>query len=517
MAPYKHTCAPAILLSSLLGLAASSAYGDGETWQNPGLAPNNGSNIHNDSYMSDNYTIPGPAAASGAEVTLVSSITITAGKNAPSTTQSLGECATHTFDADGNLITVCAGVPSGGQATAKSLVAFDPNMQLLAWKALPSQQLASLTDFGGGGYFYLDKQYRPVVAQADGHLVVYQPQLGTARQTGSFAAARDIDLNAYLPEGDKLYSAMPDKDGNIWWTSGDGLVGAIAPSDAVQVYDLNDPDGDGVRIAADAADHQTITNSLAVDQGDTAHSASGVYIISTHQLYRFGTDSNGAPRIAWSETYDRGSAQKPGQASQGSGTTPTVFSIGNQRYVAIADNATPMNVNIYRAETGIGGKPRLFAQAQPFASDKSADENSLIAYPTDDGVALFAENNWGYSSPMAVGGRRTTEPGLARIDVTPKGAKLGSVNSNISIPSVVSKSNSASSVVYTYEKRRDGYWYLTGLSPDDVNQTLFSVAIGRSKNSLDQTYNNHYSALSLAPDGTLYVGSLLGIIQMRLH
>lgn len=501
-----------LMLSGVLSLAAAPVFSDG-TWQNPGLAPNNRSNMHNDSYQSDNYTVPGPNAAVGAEVKLV-----TNGVSVNPVTHSkkivpFGECLTHTFDAAGNLYSVCYGYPVPGQQGKKQLMAFDPEMHLLATKELPSAS-ASLTNAGGGGYFYLDDLDRPVVVQGDGHLVVYQPLLGSPSGTGTFVAARDVNLNRFLPKGDELYSAMPDKSGNIWWVSSQGIVGYIDPDDSVQVFDLNDPEGDGVRVASDAWNYQEIANSIAVDEGDGAHEGSGVYVVSTHKLYRFGRRA-GSIVIDWSERYDRGKEQKPGQISQGSGTTPTVFTLGDRRYVTIADNATPMNVNIYRAETDVGQEPRLFSQVQPFATNKSADENSIIAYPTQSGVALFVENNWGYTGPKSVTGRKITAPGFARIDVTPAGAVLGDVNKKISIPSVVSKGNSHSGVVYVYEKRIDGYWYLTGLAPDDLNKSLFSVQIGGASDNF--VYNNHYAPLSLAPDGTLYTGSLFGVIQMRLY
>lgn len=503
----------------ITGLLATATFSYADIWQNPGLAPNSGNNIHNDSYMSDNYTIPGPSTATGVDVKQVNFFLSVDASTKSMVVHGLGECAAHTFDADGNLYTVCAGIPMNGIPAKKLLMAFNTKLQPLAWQELPASSSTSLTDFGGGGYFYLDNQYRPVVVQTDGHLVTYQATLGTSLSLGSFTAVRDIDLSSYLPSGDKLYSSMPDKSGTIWWVSSNGIVGTIAPDDTVHTYDLNDPDGDGIRVAGDSQQYQQIANSLAVDEGDADTGPSGVYIVSTHKLYRFAVKADGSPAKKWSASYQRGKAIKPGQVSQGSGSTPTVFTMANRRYVAITDNATPMHVNIYRTEVKLGqDEARLFAQVIPFDKDKSADENSLIAYPTETGVALFAENNWGYSSPQAVGGANITEPGFARIDVTPNGAKLTSVNNSISIPSVVSKSNSASAVVYVYEKRTDGYWYLTGLSPSDVNQVLFSVKIGnRSEDVLEQLYNNHYASLSMGVDGSLYTGTLFGIIQMKLY
>lgn len=506
-------------ISLIAGLLAGSGFSYADVWQNPGLAPNSGNNIHNDSYMSDNYTIPGPVNATGVDVKQLNFFLSVDADTKNMVVHGLGECAAQTFDAAGNLYTVCAGIPLNGVPAKKLLMAFNTKLQVLAWQELPASNSTSLTDFGGGGYFYLDNQYRPVVVQNDGHLVTYQPTLGNSLNPGTFTAVRNIDLSAYLPEGDKLYSSMPDKSGYIWWVSSNGIVGTIAPNDTVKTHDLNDPDGDGVRVASDSWFYQQIANSLAVDEGGGGKGLSGVYIVSTHKLYRFSTKADGTPRIRWAARYLRGDSVKPGQVSQGSGSTPTVFNIDNRRYVAITDNATPMHVNIYRVEVKLGqNESRLFAQVVPFDKDKSADENSLIAYPTDTGVALFAENNWGYTSPSAVGGANTTEPGFARIDVTPAGAEVTSVNNSISIPSIVSKSNSADGVVYVYEKRTDGYWYLTGLSAADVTQVMFSVKIGdRSEDILEQLYNNHYSAFSLGVDGSLYIGTLFGITQMKLY
>lgn len=511
----KNSVIRAIFIIDLL-VATTFSYAD--TWQNPGLAPS-GNNIHNDSYMSDNYTIPVPTTASGVDVKQVNFFLTLDSKTEEMVVHGLGECASQTFDAEGNMYTVCAGIPINSVPAKKLLMAFNSKLQPLAWQELPASSSTSLTDFGGGGYFYLDNEYRPVVVQTNGHLVTYQPTLGKPMSLGSFTAVRDIDLTPYLPSGDKLYSSMPDKSGYIWWISSNGIIGTIAPDNTVHSYDLNDTDGNGVRVASSSASYQQIANSLAVDEGDSLKDSSGVYIVSTHNLYRFATRADGTPYKKWSASYQRGKNIKPGQVSRGSGSTPTLFNMANHRYVAITDNATPMNVNIYHAETTLEkNQPRLFAQAIPFNKDKSADENSLIAYPTATGVALFAENNWGYSSPQTVGGKNTTEPGFARIDVTPEGAKVTSVNNTISIPSVVSKSNSASAVVYVYEKRTDGYWYLTGLSPNDVNQILFSVKIGnRSEDIFEQLYNNHYASLSLAADGSLYTGTLFGITQMKLY
>ena len=70
-----------------------------------------------------------------------------------------------------------------------------------------------------------------------------------------------------------------------------------------------------------------------------------VYIVTTRALYRFEAAADGTPRTVWREAYRNTGTLKPGQASAGSGTTPTVMSGGR---IAITDNADPMNVVVYR-------------------------------------------------------------------------------------------------------------------------------------------------------------------------
>ena len=101
-------------------------------------------------------------------------------------------------------------------------------------------------------------------------------------------------------------------------------MGTIAPdSGAVRTLDTN----------------EQITNSFAVDE------TGGVYIVSDAALYRFDAGAGGTPAVTWREEYANSGVRKPGQVSPGSGTTPTLV---GSKYVAITDNADPMNVVVYR-------------------------------------------------------------------------------------------------------------------------------------------------------------------------
>ncbi|MFR9754148.1 hypothetical protein ACL02S_24345, partial [Nocardia sp. 004] len=72
----------------------------------------------------------------------------------------------------------------------------------------------------------------------------------------------------------------------------------------------------------------------------------------------------------------------------GTGTTPTILPDG---YVAITDNADPMNVVVYR--TAPEATQRQVCSVPVFEPGRSNTENSLIGA----GRSLIVENNYGYT------------------------------------------------------------------------------------------------------------------------
>ena len=134
----------------------------------------------------------------------------------------------------------------------------------------------------------------------------------------------DYNLNPVLRPGQQLTSALPDFDGRIWFVSKQGgVVGVLNPRTR--------------RIRATHADSE-IENSFAVGRD-------GVYIVSERSMYRFGLTHGGRPVVTWRVRYRNSGLHKPGQVDAGSGTTPTILPGG---YVAITDNADPMDVVVYR-------------------------------------------------------------------------------------------------------------------------------------------------------------------------
>jgi hypothetical protein len=354
--PYAAT----MLLLATIGIAPSGAE---SPWQNPNMSPNPTNNIHNDSYLSDSYPYPGPAYGTRCDVDQVGFVVFRDPDTGRLVSTVLGECAAHAFDANGDVQTICVGLPDAntGEVIRRVVTIDKETLRIKAHFPMP-QTFTSITDFGGAGYFYQDDQYRMVVASGDGHIRVLERQPSPLSRVDRYDTVRQINVTGVggallSPRGVDaldLYALVPDKAGNIWFTTTQSVVGIVTPDDQVAFIDLNDADGDGWRDPQPDGQFQEIANSHAVDEGDTLEGPSGpsgAYIVTTHQLYKLTLDADGRPMIAWHMPYERGRRQKSGQVSWGSGSSPTIFNMGGRRFVTITDNATPMHVNVYRAET----------------------------------------------------------------------------------------------------------------------------------------------------------------------
>ncbi len=241
---------------------------------------------------------------------------------------------------------------------------------------------------------------------------------------------------------------------------------------------------------------ERIVNSLAVDE------TGGVYVVSDHALYRFGVGRTGDPKIVWRERYDRDSAQKPGQLSQGSGTTPTLV---GKALVVITDNADPrMRVLSYK-RTAKNVRHRKVCSTPVFAPGASATENSIVAV----GRSVVVENNHGYEGPQSTTGGRTTAPGIARVDVTRKGCGL-IWESDVVAPTSVPKVSLRTGLLYVYSKPADPAdpWYFTAL---DVRSGKLAW---KRLTGTGPAWNNHYAAVYLGPDRAAYIATMMGLVRI---
>jgi hypothetical protein len=240
-----------------------------------------------------------------------------------------------------------------------------------------------------------------------------------------------------------------------------------------------------------------VQNSFAVDRR-------GVYVVSSKRMYRL-VSRGGWPRVAWKIRYRNTGIVKPGQAEAGSGTTPTLMKGG---YVAITDNADPMNVVVYRR--AVKGK-RIVCQVPVFNKGAGATENSLITA----GRSLFVENNYGYQDPFGLQSGAVTEPGFARVDVRRDGTGCRRVwtNSTVRAPSVVPKLSTKTGLIYTYTREPssllDQPYFWTAIDARS-GETAWKVYAGSGLG-----FNNNYAGLALGRDGTAYLGVLGGMVALR--
>jgi hypothetical protein len=447
--------------------------------QNPFMAPNGQSEIHDDGWQTDVGTWGGPLGRSPKTIS----------------NQVLRDCGSITFDRQGRVVSVCVGI-SGPQ-----LYMFDPKtLDTLATYSLPPRQSVptnTFQDFTGGGYFYLDNQDRVVTSTTTKHILVIAETPGAP----GFSVVHDYDLTSVISPAEKITSALPDSHGLLWFvTKTDGVVGTLnLASGAIHAIHLG------------SGSNGEIENSFATDQNG------GVYIDTNRKLYRFGEGPGGAPRVVWQVTYPNSGISKPGQVDDGTGTTPTVMPGG---YVNITDNADPMDIMVYRTaphpfkwvRRGRHGRrhrvalPRQVCKFPIFAKGSSADENSIIAA----GRSMIAENNYGYTGPTSVE-NKTTTAGVVRVDLNANGRGCHRVwnTSAVATPTVVSKLALATGLIYSYTVDSNNNWYWTALdyrTGKVVYKSYAGTGIG---------YNNNYAGISISPRGYEYLGSLGGIMSLR--
>jgi hypothetical protein len=423
----------------------------------PYLGATGTNSMHNDAYASDAYRVSGPLGRK---------------LQVRSASYGVSECATIGFDSRHRIVGLCGGL----EGFTMRLI--DPTtLEQIASLAMPARDLTSganpFSDLCGGTYFFLDKHDRATVLTTGNK--IWQVTLGANSLTHTRTFSPSI------PEGDCMIATMPDWKGRIFFATKGGRVGTVDASTGSS------------RIRTFPG--QAIFNSMAADE------TGAVYVVTDHRLLTLVADRAGVPQVRWSAAYDRGSRQKPGQLSQGSGTTPTLV---GKDLLAITDNADPrMNVLVYDRQTH-----RQICKTPVFASGASATENSLVAA----GRSFIVENNYGYEGVQSTVGGRSTTPGVARV-VVEKGRCRVAWTSKVTAPTSVPKVSLGNGLLYVYSKPAstavDDSWYFTAI---DV-RTGRTRWTQRTGNGIQ--WNNHYASIYLGPDGAAYMPVLSGLVRFK--
>lgn len=293
----------------------------------------------------------------------------------------------------------------------------------------------------GGVYAYLDADSNLVMVDGTNALT----WISHSQDGMKVWVSRRIDLTdaMKLEPKDHVVGIVPDWHGRIWVASERGVVGLI------------DPKRNVVRLTK----LQQYSPTERIDNSISA-CPQGVSIITSHGIYMLGADaSTSKPRIIWSHSYDRGTKQKPGQLSHGSGATATFFGPNGSDYVMLSDNADRQEkLIVYRSTDGsaVGEGPLFTPGASGTENSMIGVQNSIVGactfgYP----YAQYPDTKPAYRAQVA--------PGMERWDVNDdaSGITLKWRNNGI-YSAAVPRLSTADNLIYTCERPRGPAGVLTG-------------------------------------------------------
>lgn len=293
----------------------------------------------------------------------------------------------------------------------------------------------------GGVYAYLDADSNLVMVDGTNALT----WISHSQDGMKVWVSRRIDLTdaMKLEPKDHVVGIVPDWHGRIWVASERGVVG------------LADPKRNVVRLTK----LQQYSPTERIDNSISA-CPQGVSIITSHGIYMLGADaSTSKPRIIWSHSYDRGTKQKPGQLSHGSGATATFFGPNGSDYVMLSDNADRQEkLIVYRSADGsaVGEGPLFTPGASGTENSMIGVQNSIVGactfgYP----YAQYPDTKPAYRAQVA--------PGMERWDVNDdaSGITLKWRNNGI-YSAAVPRLSTADNLIYTCERPRGPAGVLTG-------------------------------------------------------
>jgi hypothetical protein len=182
---------------------------------------------------------------------------------------------------------------------------------------------------------------------------------------------------------------------------------------------------------------------------------------------------------------------------------PVEFDLPGDEYVTVTGR---INLVVYHRQQAHQG-PRQVCTVPLFDDNHSVTDNPMIAFNR----SILIENNAGYTSAYEQKEWTTTAGGIMRIDVREDGSGCDVIWHSLErSPSVVPKFSAGNGLAYfyTFEPRADGQiaWYLTALDYA-TGATQLKVLTG-----IGTAFDNNWAPLTLAPDGTAYVGTSKGLV-----
>ena len=443
-------------------------------------------------------------------------------------------------------------------------------------------RLKIFKDTSGGAYFYLSDNNHVYIPGTNNAIirVTIKDRKFVKENIQYIDLEKQILGGSLQDEGldekealNKLTSLVPDKDGNIWFTSKYGIIGMIHRSDKMEGSDCpkvystlisqfgalpkiekffaqtleSEDEVEALRMLKESGEftpevRAAFREQFHVDEGTREEiqnsfsiNEDAVFIVSNMALYKMGFNDDTKQfelDPEWNKNfselvYDNDRLQKSGHLNNGSGTTPTL--IGDE-YVVIVDNApSQVNICIYDQKTG-----KIVYKHPLFEPGKSACENSVISYKN----SLFVGNTFGYDDPFIT---NDTPGGLMRFDLDENTRKF-SLNSNwperhIDIKTATPKLSTASGVLYIYNRGDEpvnGHydWQITALDietglrayyikpyleKNEFGENVSFITRGASlgnKNYDRKVFNNIWGTFTVGPNNSIFVATYRGFIKI---
>lgn len=317
-----------------------------------------------------------------------------------------------------------------------------------------------------GDALYLDAQDRAVVATTERSVLAVRTSADKGEDT--LRTETTWDLKPYVPFGDCVVALAPDWSGRVWWASGKGLVGTIAPeSGDVRVLDLAED----------------------VEHGFATDPDGGVLLATADAVHRLGAGPDGAPQITWTAATEHAS-----------GTAPVLVDGGA---VAITDT-TKDQLSVVFLRRGTGEE---VCREAVFDKGEGAVDADLA--PVGPGVVVT--NDHDYSSPRSTLLGFTSSPGIARVDLA-DGACTEQWTSDQVVPGSGAVASWPNGLLYAWTKRPSllgvSAWYVTGIDAR-TGRSMWSVRAGTGLLAASDG-----SRLTLGPGGSLWMGTMSGLVRV---
>jgi len=451
--------------------------------------------------------------------------------------------------------------------------------------ASKEKRMALFRNTMGGAYSYLSKDRYMYIPGANNDII----RVPVGKGKFDLDQVDYVNMTQQMEDGDildkelsgkdrknNLTAIMPDVNGNVWFTSQQGIVGIIHHSDVTdnscpKVYsriitsfgliqklnyfkntdyknfdELPDFILNAEKISPklreefreyyqlDRSNFEQIQNSFAVGED-------GVYIVTDLALHklRFNEEKKDIELdpeweknfIGGGLMYENDYTRKPGHLNAGSGTSPTLM---DDRFVAIVDNDTSkVNMCIFSQKTG-----ELINKFPLFLPDASACENSIIAYKN----TFIVANTYGYVDPFV---ENETPGGMMRFDFD---EKLGHFVAHENWPpykepfdakTATPKLSTANGLVYVYNRDTDGGptphddWQITALDfrtgtrvfsiqpyfdeggfNDNIKGLKQKMSLGKEYYDR-KVFNNLWGTFAFGPSNSLFIGAYRGFIRFR--